>query len=217
LLQSLVGLAFQFDQLAAEIVSAPDIASKHFQQLRDNLTHDVREARQLIWDLRSPTLDRVDLSTKLRSASEQVIGTRSVRFRFAASGLPTRCSPNVDKHVLRIAREAVSNAIQHAQPTEVGMELKYDGNKVHLRVTDDGCGFNVAETGNLNGHFGLATMKERAECIGGQLRIHSAPGCGTKVEIVAPVNTASTDFLVGPTRRGTLVPDQLSSKPVAVR
>ena len=81
------------------------------------------------------------------------------------------------------------NAIRHAQPKEVCVELQYNDESVILRVLDDGHGFNpehvVAEA---EGHYGLVSMKERAEEIGGGFKISSSIGRGTEVETVVPAS-----------------------------
>ena len=101
---------------------------------------------------------------------------------------PDNASPDVDLQLFRIAQEAVANAIRHGHPTRIAINVSYDERQVALTIVDDGCGFDAgAQTVATrdNEHFGLVTMRERAEHVGGGLRIESVPGTGTTVHAVA--------------------------------
>jgi len=83
--------------------------------------------------------------------------------------------------MVRIACEAVTNAARHSGAGLVRLSLRHEGKRVRLRVSDAGCGFNPGIGG---GGFGLISMRERADSVGGDLRISSAPGRGSEVEVV---------------------------------
>ena len=94
----------------------------------------------------------------------------------------------MEHNLLRIAQEAVANASKHAQATRIEVKLERNGNIVNLTVSDDGRGFRTDdsfETGG--GHFGLIGIRERAERIGGELRLQSRPGLGTEVAVAVPI------------------------------
>jgi signal transduction histidine kinase len=94
--------------------------------------------------------------------------------------------------VYRIAAEALRNALQHAQPTHIEVELRYDVRRFRLEVRDDGRGIEqeLLATGGREGHFGLKGMRERAELAGGTLKVWSAGGTGTEVEVSIPASRA---------------------------
>ena len=75
--------------------------------------------------------------------------------------------PLVQNHLLRIAREAVHNAIKYSQAKEIDVSLEQTDGALKLEVTDDGAGFDVAEAGTLEGRFGIRGMRERAKKTGG--------------------------------------------------
>jgi signal transduction histidine kinase len=85
--------------------------------------------------------------------------------------------------LVRIACEAVANAARHGRARVVRVVLE-QGVHVHFRIVDDGIGFEPAAP--HAGRFGLISMRERAEAVGGSLRVHSAPGAGTAVEVELP-------------------------------
>jgi signal transduction histidine kinase len=94
----------------------------------------------------------------------------------------------VDLQLYRIAQEAVTNAIRHGRPTRIDISVSYDERQVALSIADDGCGFSADEQARPphdSEHFGLVTMRERAERAGGALRIESVQGQGTTVHAVA--------------------------------
>jgi signal transduction histidine kinase len=93
--------------------------------------------------------------------------------------------PQTREALLRIVREAVANAAQHGHAHLITVEL-LDGKGVHLRVVDDGAGFDSDDVDGRRGSFGLASMRERARLLGGDLQVSSLPGNGTTVEVLVP-------------------------------
>jgi len=184
LLQSLVGVALQFDALADGL--EPASKKERFVRLRKQVEEYIREARQAIWDLRSPRLERLDLVEALREAGTQVVSGHPVALAFATSGEPQRYSPRVEAQILRIGQEAVLNAVHHAHANEISVELHFAPDTLVLRVADDGCGFEVGGAAH-DRHYGLTSMRERAEGVGGTLRVESGVGHGTAITAVVPM------------------------------
>ena len=86
-----------------------------------------------------------------------------------------------------IGREAVSNAVRHAHAATISMTLDYARDAIALAVSDDGHGFDPTTNADSTGHFGLVTMRERAEAVGGTLEIRSGPREGTTLVATIPV------------------------------
>lgn len=91
----------------------------------------------------------------------------------------------VTEHLLRILREAVTNAATHGSPSRVFVGLQ-NGNGVHFVIEDDGCGFDAANLPPLRRGFGLRSMEERAVSVGARLTLDTAPGRGTRVRVDFP-------------------------------
>jgi signal transduction histidine kinase len=100
-------------------------------------------------------------------------------------GLALTLRPQYHVEIFRIAREALRNAVGHAQARRIETEIAYSKKLFRLRIRDDGKGIDLKaqSQGELAGHWGLAGMRERAERIGGQLDVWSEPGAGTEVEL----------------------------------
>lgn len=184
LLQSLFGVALQCDAMARDIRAAAPHLAGQFGHMRDDVEEDIREARQSIWNLRSPRLESRGLVEALREVGRRATASTPDTFVFETIGSARPLRHDVEEQLLRIGGEAVSNAVRHARASAIRMELVYTENGVALRVKDDGIGFDPAIVGK-NGHYGLASMRERAESLGGRLRLESRPGQGTLIEVEA--------------------------------
>jgi signal transduction histidine kinase/ligand-binding sensor domain-containing protein len=187
LLQSLVGVALEFESIAKSLDSSPAAAKERVVKMRERVEEYIREARRSIWTLRSPALETRDLVEALRESGARAAAGRPIRFEFGVEGTPRRFAGNVEHQLLRIGQEAVLNAVRHARAQQVKMTLAYSGDAVALRVADDGAGF-AADTASegTSDHYGITTMKERAQQVGGHLTITSRPNAGTVIEAVVP-------------------------------
>ncbi len=89
--------------------------------------------------------------------------------------------------ILRIIQEALTNVRKHSAARRVDIACARRGHLMELTIRDDGCGFSTSPDGTPSGHYGLQVMLERAETIGGRLRVESEPGEGTTVVLSIPV------------------------------
>jgi signal transduction histidine kinase/ligand-binding sensor domain-containing protein len=188
LLQSLVGVALQFDGISNSLDGSAAAAKAQLVRIRRQVEAYIREARQSIWDLRSPVLETHDLATALREFGRRAAAGQPVRFVSTVTGTPRQCPAKVENQLLRIGQEAITNAVRHAGAKRIQLELQFDESSLRLRVSDDGQGFNDAlHSHNGDGHYGLTMMRERAEELGAQFTIVSTAGRGTDVETVVPL------------------------------
>ena len=184
LLQGLVGMALRLDAMTGDLVGHPELTSE-FVRLRKEVEAYIREARQSIWDLRSPQLEAGDLPRALRDAGERAAASHHVEFSLSVRGTPERHPVDVEEQLMRIGQEAVLNAVRHSRARRVWMELQYDAGAVALRVYDDGSGFDPATADDdAAGHYGLRSMRERAQTLGAEFVIASHAGSGTCVETI---------------------------------
>jgi len=108
--------------------------------------------------------------------------------RTRVGGEPRPLSQDIERNLLRIAHEAVTNALRHARARSLAVDLTFEPEAVCLRVRDDGCGFDPDTYlhGPRGEHFGLLGIFERAEALGGQLNVKSRAGEGTEIECRLP-------------------------------
>ena len=144
----------------------------------------VDEARRAIAALVRPADEPLDVA--VAQAAEDVAHRVGTHIRFELEP-DVHVEPTIREELVRIVREAVSNAGRHGHAESVTVRLS-NGNGVHLRISDDGVGFPPG--GGRVGGFGLTTMRERARAVGGELRIESRDGGGTDVEVVVPQRQA---------------------------
>lgn len=186
LLQGLAALALQVDDIAHELDhSSP--GRNRAVRIRRQAEQYIRQTRQSIWLLRSPTLTSRDLPRALRDAAEHAVADRPVALNVTVCGTPRAYDPAVEEQVLMIGQEAVNNAVRHAGARRVAVELDYRDEQMRLRVIDDGCGFDPEAAGRLDDHYGLTSMRERADLVRARFTIASEPGRGTEIETVIPV------------------------------
>jgi signal transduction histidine kinase/ligand-binding sensor domain-containing protein len=191
LLQGLFGVALQVDGISKQLESSPEGTKERLAAVRGLVSRYIRETRSSIWLLRSPSLEERDLPSAIQEAAEAVTAGTPVRFNFEVSGAPRPLPNELEEQVLRIAHEAIVNVVKHAQATTVHVTLQYDADALHLRVSDNGRGFDtvVAEERNSM-RWGLVGMRERAAQVGAALSVSSTPGTGTRVELAVSTSTA---------------------------
>ena len=103
-------------------------------------------------------------------------------------GTPRRLGRQTERNVFRIGQEALTNALKHSQGGQVEMILSFEPDRVELRIRDHGRGFDPSAARPGPEGFGLTSMRERAEQIGGHVAINSRPGAGTEVILQAPAS-----------------------------
>lgn len=184
LLQGFIGVTLQMRGAARRLAGD---AGAELHAILDHADRTVADARGAVWDMRAPGLEHADLPTALGEAARALAAGSGVDVAVSRVG-PARALPGpVETTLLRVGREAVANALQHARAGRVDVTLTYERDAVRLLVRDDGAGFAVEQaTRGQGGHWGLLGMRERADRVGGTLRVESAPGAGTAVSLVVP-------------------------------
>ncbi|MGE3843620.1 MAG: sensor histidine kinase, partial [Vicinamibacterales bacterium] len=182
LLQGLYATALQLDLANSLLEDSAITVRQHLQRLRHQIEDYISDARQSIFQLRSPVLDHRDLVAALKETGERLTSGK-VDFVLTVSGEPRACSPKVENQALRIGHEAIMNAVRHSHAQKVEMEIAFDPSQLRLRIADDGCGFDPLKPSDPNtpAHFGLMTMRERAMDAGGRCTISTAPGHGVQI------------------------------------
>jgi len=115
-----------------------------------------------------------------------------VRINFLSNGDAQRLmSPDIESNLLRISQEAITNAMKHSGASQINVRLSGGPEAVQLAVEDNGAGFDP-HVSTLSRGFGLISMQERADRIGGDLTILTNPGAGTKIHLLLPIPRTTT-------------------------
>jgi two-component system sensor histidine kinase UhpB len=139
--------------------------------------------RDVMTDLRPPVLDDYGLVAALHWYGEQFARRTGIAVVIEGEELVPRLAAHMESALFHIAQEALTNIAKHAQAQNIKITAQMQGKLLRLVVADDGIGFDSAHmTEHGEGHgWGLITMTERAEAVGGHCRIESIPGQGARV------------------------------------
>jgi signal transduction histidine kinase len=191
LAQTLTGAAFQLE--IAESLGAPDsaAAAEHLslaQRLLDRSRDDLRRA---VWDLTPGALVGQGLVPALEIAAHELTDGTGITVEVDADGPVASIPDRLSVHLYRAAHEALSNAVRHGGARRILVRLGGEGDSVVLTVSDDGRGFDPERApGPDEGHFGLRSLRERIQRLGGAVKISSGAG-GTTITVRAPFEAAS--------------------------
>jgi ligand-binding sensor domain-containing protein/two-component sensor histidine kinase len=180
LAQGFAGISLQLESVAETMVSAPQTATEHLNKARNLVRSSMAEARRSVLDLRTQALESGNLSTALSAIGQQL--SAGVQVQVKVLGRPRTLPETIEKNLLHIGREALTNAVKHAKASRIELEVHFARHQVTLRVADDGFGFDPA-VAPAGGGFGLVSMRERARQIGSHLQLVSGPGRGTEIAV----------------------------------
>ena len=160
-------------------------------RIRDLAREGLAEARRSVMALRLDQTRRAGLELALRQLAERSTVPGGVTCSFEGGGIATGLKPEHEHELLRIAQEAVSNAVRHARPNLVRITMADETACWVLSVEDDGRGMEQRPEWYAREGFGLTSMRQRASAIGGEWQIESQPGAGTRVSVRLPKRKAA--------------------------
>ena len=183
--QKLFGLVLSAEAAGTLLDRDPAAARDQVERLQALAQDALEELRSLVFELRPLDLELDGLGGALRKHVGLVGRLEGLEIELTIENEPP-ADPARDLEVLRIAQEAIQNAVKHSHASHVTVVLRGDGNRLLLEIEDDGVGFDPAAEGIRSRRLGLTSMEERAERLGGTLEIRSAAGAGTTVRLEAP-------------------------------
>ncbi len=180
--QRLVSLAFHLDAAVGAIGGADTFTASELARARQLTELTLDEAHAAIWGLRPPVLEDLGLADALASLARSIAQVR-VTVTGSDCGLPD----HVKIALYRIAQEALQNVVKHARASRARVELNCGESGATMRVTDDGQGFDLAARQDDDVSYGMRSMAERADLVGGRIAVTSRPGVGTTVTVTVPM------------------------------
>ena len=176
--------------VAAEMI--PRIADLE-SLLRETFLH----IRDVLSNLRPPAIDEFGVLAALRYYVRGLATRSSLKLEIVGQEPSPRLSPEVEIALFRIAQEALTNVLKYAHAACVIISLESDSTGVRFLIRDDGCGFDCNRNLSAMSSLGMATMQERAQAIGAQLRLCSAIGGGTQISVeLAPGATRQASAIL---------------------
>lgn len=183
--QSFVGLIYNIeaaDEFLPDSSPGKESCRRALRIAREGLA----ESRRLVRTVRSPLTNAEDMKVAVTELVSLLIENQKIRVDCNVAGDFSDPSPEIKGQLLRILREAVTNAVKHARASELSVSLSLRDGYIRLSVQDNGCGF-VPHDSNGDEAFGLTSMQERAQDLGGTLSIDSMPGNGTRIVASIPI------------------------------
>jgi signal transduction histidine kinase len=187
LTQAFVGISSQLDVMDMRLPADAVPARRSLDLARRMTDHSLTEARRAVMDLRTSALDEQDIAAALRTWAKVWAEDENADIVIDVEGKQD-VPQEVGHQVLRIAQEGIANAVKHSGASRVSLWFRIEGQTLRMRVSDDGCGFEPSEAfTSSNGHFGLIGMRERADRVGGELKVDSHTGQGTRLDLTVPL------------------------------
>jgi PAS domain S-box-containing protein len=167
-----------------------EVVSPRLNETLEVVGRVLEQVHDISLDLRPSILDDLGLEPALRWYTERQAALVGLEVGFHADRLEQRLDPMIETECFRVAQEALTNVVRHARAKTVTVELRKEKGQLHLRVRDDGVGFDMApvrEQAVRGTSLGLLSMEERASLAGGGLEFKSIPGQGTEVHAWFPL------------------------------
>jgi signal transduction histidine kinase len=183
--QKLFGLVLSAEAAGTLLEREPAAARDQVAKLRVLAQEVLDELRSLVFELRPPDLERDGLGGALRKHVQMLQRLQPREIELVVDGAP-QADPERHAEILRIAQEALQNALKHSRADHVTVRLAAADGGIRLEVEDDGVGFEPASPAARSRRLGLTSMEERAQRLGAALEIRSSPGAGTTVRLEAP-------------------------------
>jgi signal transduction histidine kinase len=181
--QKLFGLVLNAETASTLLERDPQGARTRVAELQRQAQDALDELRSLVFELRPPDLEKDGVVGVLRKHVELLrrLQQREIELDVAGDDVPV--DEERDREVLRIAQEALQNALRHADAQRITVKVRAADGRVLLEIQDDGHGFEPGAAELRSRRLGLTSMEERAARVGGKLEIRSAPGAGTTVRL----------------------------------
>jgi PAS domain S-box-containing protein len=175
--------------LAQRDPAIPAAVAEHLQSIERIVSGAIDETRNLAHNLRPAHIEQVGLTASLQQLIREVSKSSEIHFERRVENVDGIFNREAATNVYRIAQEALNNLCKHSRAEQAMITIERDVRAVHMRITDDGVGFDTAKAMSQGG-LGLTSIAERVRMLGGRLDIDSSPGKGTRLTIELPVAEA---------------------------
>ena len=175
-------------------LTEPSARARYLEDSTDIVERALQQVRSLSLDLRPSLLDDLGLVPALRWYLDNQAQRAGFAARLASDPLETRLPAHIETVCFRVAQEAITNVVRHAQAARVHVELRRSNGELQLTVRDEGVGFDARAAQVLaarGASLGLLGMQERVQLLGGTIEFIAAPGRGTRIRLHFPASAAA--------------------------
>jgi signal transduction histidine kinase len=185
--QAFAGIVLHSEALGPFLAVNKRLSRKALLQIQKLARAGLEEARRSVQALRPKALDDSTLSEALNQAANKLASGGGVSCHFRQKGEPRALRPEAQSELFRIAQEALTNVSKHARANSVWISLTFTAQQISLSIRDDGVGLAATASQKSKRTYGLASMSERAQHIGGKLQIKRPKNGGTTVHVCVPL------------------------------
>ena len=183
------------DELRASALSK-DVA-RTLKHVCDSLGQAISDTRTLTFDLSSPILHELGFEAAVAAwLGEQIEKKHNIKTELEDDEKPKPLDDDARVLLFRTVQELLINVVKHAQANNVKVSIRRVDDRIQVTVEDDGWGFDTTKVTSMPSTtcgFGLFSIKERLEHLGGRLEIESEPGQGSRVTVTAPLTQKKND------------------------
>jgi len=185
--QLLANAALEIETSLRLMDTQPGTAREGLTVLLLELRRGLDDLRALIAELQPPLLSELGLTASLEKYADSFSKQTGIAVQLSGwDALTERLPATMETAIFRIAQEALENVRDHSHASRVEVKLDYTPERLTVTISDNGHGFDVTQGIAIGRRLGLVAMRDRAELLGGNLQVFSAPGHGVRVMLTAP-------------------------------
>jgi signal transduction histidine kinase len=189
--QRLAVMALQLENIAEEVPLSYKEVHRQLHEVEDSASELGSELHALSYQLHSSTLENLGLVSAITAMCREFTAKNGVKANFTSDKVRENVDPDVALCAFRIVQEALRNVRKHSNAKIASVQLLHEGDKLVVRIRDDGHGFDLSQSNNREG-LGIRSMEERTLSIGGNFKIRSEFGRGTTIEARVPLKQAGS-------------------------
>lgn len=187
LAQGFTGVLLQLEAAEAKLAHLggdPEPVLTRLDHARNLATSSLQEARRSVMALHPHPPEGMDLLGALRTLADRLLAGTEIQVELTQVGQPKPLGRRQEGELLRMAQEALTNALRHGKARRVRVVLQYDGGEVHLGIEDDGRGFDPSAA---TAGYGMRSIRESLRQLRGRMEVDSSPGSGTRITFTLPL------------------------------
>ncbi len=188
--QNLTSLVHK-SELCAKLIDIDTIRAKlELNTMSNTIKSVINDMRGIIYNLKPMTLDDLGLTITVQRYANKIMDFNNIQVKVQANEERKEILPVIRLTLFRIIQEACNNILKHANASLINIDINYDENRIHLKIRDNGSGFNMDEihpnSPEQVSSFGLTFMRERTSLLSGKIEIQSDKGKGTIITVSVP-------------------------------